>query len=52
MPRMYKHITDEDLKDATEIAEVIKTLGPEEKAAVRIYIGALRDRMLLAQQTA
>lgn len=48
----YKHLTEKDLAEGTEIVNLVEDLDDESKKLVIVYAGALRDRMMLEKQTA
>ncbi len=43
-------LTKEDRKDGQQLAEMIEKLTPEERAQAVIYISALSDRKMIADQ--
>ena len=49
MNNKYNHISNEDLVEAREMAELLKGLNNIEKAMVSTYATALRDRKMYAE---
>jgi hypothetical protein len=43
MSRSYKHLTEQDIQEGMEVAEILSMLGPEERKAFSIYKSALKD---------
>lgn len=48
----YRHLTEENLREGRELAELMSVLGKEEKTQVLIYISALVDRNMLVKESA
>lgn len=47
--RQYKHLTEEDLQEGRELAELMSILGKEEKMQATVYIRALADRNMFVK---
>jgi len=43
-------LTDKDLTEAKELAEIFEALSEDAKRMARVYLGALRDAQLAAKQ--
>jgi hypothetical protein len=43
MSKIYKHLTEQDLAEGKEIADILSMLEPEERKMFLIYAGALKD---------
>ncbi|WP_167955071.1 hypothetical protein [Anaerosporobacter faecicola] len=50
--KKYIYLTEEDLKEGRELAELMSVLGKEEKMQATIYIRALVDRNMLEKVSA
>lgn len=48
MKDRYCNISENEMEDAREIAEMLKSLDEQDKKIVMVYIGALRDRKMYA----
>lgn len=48
----YRHLTEEDLQEGRELAEMMSVLGKEEKMQATVYIRALADRSMLIKASA
>ena len=49
----YKHLTEKDLAEGTEIVNLVEGLDEESKKLIIVYAGALRDKsMMEKKQTA
>lgn len=47
MATRYRYLTEKDLQEGKEIAEVFQSFDEETKKIALVYIGALRDRQML-----
>lgn len=47
MSKIYKHLTEQDLSEGKEIADILSMLEPEERKGFLIYAGALKDMAML-----
>lgn len=47
--KKFSSLTEEDLQEGRELAELISVLGKEEKMQATVYIRALVDRNMLAK---
>lgn len=52
MIRQYKHLTENDIEEGKEIAQMMSMIPEEEKKMVTVYIRALADRSMLVNKTA
>lgn len=50
--KKYRYLTEEDLQEGRELAELMSVLGKEEKMQATVYIRALVDRNMLAKVSA
>jgi hypothetical protein len=50
--KRYRYLTEEDLQEGRELAELMSVLEKEEKMQVTVYIRALVDRNMLVNKTA
>lgn len=46
----YNHLTEKDLREGQEIADIFYTLDEESKKIILVYAGALRDKQMLDKE--
>lgn len=52
MGKDYRYLTEQDIEEGKEIAQMMSMIPEEEKKMVTVYIRALADRSMLVNKTA